>query len=251
MLRKPYKSGIETQLSPLNTNCVFDVVRPRVANPCHEGRSHPRRSSFSIVPALYLLALVAGGCGSPNQANIGLRKQVQELQTQVNQLQVQRQGDQQTIQGLRDRQGTLPTLPSARLDQLFTTHGLEFGRLTGGADLDPAKPGDEGFVLYIVPTDGAGEKLKAAGSFDIEAFDLAEPKHPLLGHWHVNLAQSRETWTGALLQYNYVLTCPWQSKHPRHPDITIKVTFFDELTQTPFTAQKVIRVNVPPQTQPG
>jgi hypothetical protein len=191
------------------------------------------------------------GCGSPNQANIALRKQIQTLQTQVNELQVQHQGDQRTIQGLRDRSGYLPTLPAARLDELFTTHGLEFGRLTGGADLDPAKPGDEGFVVYIVPTDQAGEKLKAAGSFDIEAFDLAEPKNPLLGHWHFDLQQSKDTWTGALLQYNYVLTCPWQNKMPRHPDITVKVKFFDELTQTPFVAQKVIRASVPPQTQPS
>lgn len=205
----------------------------------------------TLALAVCILALVMTGCGSPNPANIALRKQIQTLQTQVNELQVQHQGDQRTIQGLRDRSGYLPTLPAARLDELFTTHGLEFGRLTGGADLDPAKPGDEGFVVYIVPTDQAGEKLKAAGSFDIEAFDLAEPKDPLLGHWHFDLQQSKDTWTGALLQYNYVLTCPWQNKMPRHPDITLKVKFFDELTQTPFVAQKLIRVSVPPQTQPS
>lgn len=207
--------------------------------------------SLTLLPALSTLAFVAAGCGSPNRANVELRKQVQQLQAQVNELQVQHQGDQQTIQGLRDRSGYLPTLPSARLDQLFTTHGLEFGRLTGGADLDPAKPGDEGFVVYVVPLDQNGEKLKAAGWFDIDAFDLADPKNPLLGHWHFDLQQARATWTGSLLQYNYVLTCPWQKRIPRHGDLTIKATFFDELTQTPFTAQKVIRVNVPPQTQPG
>ena len=227
-------------------------IRPYELEGEHEVRPYmDTHSHFSIAAAPCLLAFVVGGCGSPNQANVGLRKQIQQLQTQVNELQVQHQGDQQTIQGLRDRQGTLPTLPSARLDQLFTTHGLEFGRLTGGADLDPAKPGDEGFVIYIVPTDAAGEKLKSAGSFDIEAYDLAESTDPLLGHWHFDLAQSKETWTGALLQYNYVLTCPWQKKTPRHADVTVKVTFFDELTQTPFTAQKVIHVNVAPQTQPG
>lgn len=204
----------------------------------------------SLALAVCIVAFLATGCGSPNQANIELRKQIQQLQAQVNELQVEHQGDQRTIQGLRDRTGYLPTLSTSRLDQLFTTHGLEFGRLTGGADLDPSKPGDEGFVVFIVPLDQSGGKLKAAGTFDIDAFDLAEPQDPLLGHWHFDLQQAKATWTGILLQYNYVLTCRWQKKVPRHPNITLKVTFFDELTQTPFTAQTVIHINVPPQTQP-
>lgn len=206
---------------------------------------------LTAAPPFCFVACFIIGCGSPNQANIELRKQVQSLQTQVNQLQVEHQGDQRVIQGLRDRTGYLPTLSTARLDQLFTTHGLEFGLLTGGADLDPSKPGDEGFTVFIVPTDQQGDKLKAAGAFDIDAFDLADPKDPLLGHWHFDLQQARATWTSVLLQYNYVLTCRWQARIPSHPKITLKVTFFDELTQTPFTAQTVIQINVPPTSQPS
>jgi outer membrane murein-binding lipoprotein Lpp len=199
-----------------------------------------------IATAVCLLALCVGGCGSPNRANIELRKQVQQLQAQVNELQVEHEADHRTITGLRQRTSALPTLSADRLDRLFTTGGLEFGRLTGGADLDPNKPGDEGLAIYVVPTDHSGEKLKAAGSFDIDAFDLAEPSDPLIGHWHFDLQQSKSAWTGALLQYNYVLICPWQKKLPRHPGITVKVTFFDELTQTPFTGQRVVQINVPP-----
>lgn len=204
-----------------------------------------------IAAAACLLALGVAGCGSPSRANVELRKHVQQLQTQVNELQVQHQADHQVISGLRDRSNALPTLTAARLDQLFTTGGLEFSRLTGGADLDPNKPGDEGLAIYVFPTDHSGEKLKAAGTFDVEAFDLAEPKDPSLGHWHFDLEQSRKAWTGTLLQYNYVLICPWQNKTPRHSAITVRVTFFDELTQTPFTAQRVVQINVPPQTQPA
>jgi hypothetical protein len=201
---------------------------------------------LGIPPVMAIVAMLLGGCGAPNRANIELRKQNQQLEAQLNQLQTQHQSDRQAIQGLRDRGGSIPTLPSARLDQLFTTHGLEFGRLTGGADLDPHKPGDEGFVVFIVPTDQSGEKLKAAGTFDIDAFDLDDPAHPLIGHWHFDLQQSKQAWTGTLLQYNYVLTCPWKGRVPRHANLTIKVRFLDELTQTPYTAQRVIRINVPP-----
>lgn len=204
-----------------------------------------------LAPVCWTVAFVAAGCGSPNRANIELRKQIQQFQDQVHTLQVQHQSDQRTIQGLRDRGGSLQTLPSARLEQLFTTHGIELGRLTGGTGLNPAKPGDEGFVVYAIPLDQSGEKLKAAGSFDVEAFDLADAKDPLLGRWHFDLQQARAAWTGMLLQYGYVLSCPWQKRIPRHRDVTIKVTFLDALTQTPFTAQRVIRVDLPPQTQPG
>lgn len=203
------------------------------------------------LPFVSCFALLVAGCSAPNRANIELRKQNQQLQTQLNDLQVRVQGDQRVIAGLQEQRGTLPTLPPARLDQLFTTHGLEFERLTGGADLDPARPGDEGFVVYIVPTDQTGDKLKAAGTFDIDAFDLDDPKDPHIGHWHFDAQQAKQTWSSMLFNYNYVLTCRWQSRVPRHRNLTIKVKFFDELTQTPFTAQRVIQINVPPQTQPA
>lgn len=145
----------------------------------------------------------------------------------------------------------LPTLPATRLAELFTTHGIQFGRLTGGAHLDPDKAGDQGIAVYVVPIDESGEKLKAAGTFDVQAFDLADTQHPLVGQWHFDLQQSRVAWNGWLLDYTYILTCRWQTP-PTHPDLTLKVTFFDELTQTPFTAQRVVHVKLPtaPTTTP-
>jgi len=194
-------------------------------------------------------ALAVAGCGTPSQANIELRKQNQQLQFRVTTLQRDITGDQQVIQGLRDRVGTLPTLPTTRLAELFTTHSIRFGYLTGGADLDPTKPGDEGLAVYVITVDESGDKIKAAGTFDIDAFDLAEPKDPLIGHWHFDLQQSRQAWTNVLLEYDYAFLVAWQARIPLHPDITVKVTFFDELTQTPFTAQRVVHVNLPASGQ--
>ena len=197
--------------------------------------------------ALGGIILVSTGCGGPNPVNVALRRENQSLHNQVDELQKRVEGDRQIIAGLRDRSGSLPTLPTTRLSELFTTHGLEFGRLTGGADLDPNKPGDEGFTVYIVPVDQAADKLKAAGTFDVDAFDLADLSHPLVGHWHFDVKQATAAWTNVLIEYNYALICPWQDRVPVHPDLTIKISFFDILTQTPFTAQKVIHVNLPPK----
>ena len=208
------------------------------------------RSTLNAV-SLTALLLFGWGCGSPSKVNIELRKRIQALEAENAALREQHAADQRVIAGLRDRQGTLPTLPASRLAELFTTHGIQFGRLTGGADLDPSKPGDEGIAVYVVPVDETGDKLKAAGSFDVEAFDLDEPQSPFVGRWHFDVWQARQAWTNVLLEYDYVLMCPWQKVVPRHPNLTVKVRFLDALTQTPFTAQRVVRVNPPPQPQPA
>ena len=80
---------------------------------------------------------LACGCGNPSGANIELRKQNQKLSEEVQSLRQQQQGAQQVIQGLRDSKGTLPTLPATRMAKLYTTHGINFNRLTGGAYIVP------------------------------------------------------------------------------------------------------------------
>ena len=120
-----------------------------------------------------------------------------------------------------------------------------FGALTGSA-ADLGINIEHGAELAV---DQYNQKLKAAGTFDIEAFDLANPTNPLVGKWHLDLDQSNAGWNSTLLEYTYGFILPFQSP-PRHPDITIKVTFFDELTQTPFTNQKVVTITLPPETQP-
>ena len=197
-----------------------------------------------------LLVLAAVGCGSPSRANIELRKENQSLHQQVDQLKRQVAGDEQVIAGLRRQHGTLQTLTPDRLDQLYTTHGLEFGRLSGGVKLDPARSADEALAIYVVPIDQDGQKLKAAGTFVVEAFDLSAKENNRIGRWTFDLEQARKAWNGWFLEYNYVLICPWQTP-PQHPDLTVKVTFTDELTQTPFTAQREVRVTLAPATQPN
>lgn len=191
------------------------------------------------------------GCGGPNAANTELRKQNQVLSAKIQELDHQHQGDLRVIAGLRERQGSVPTLPTTRLAELFTTHSIAFTKLNGGADTDPSKPGDEGLAVYVVPNDQFGQALKAAGSFDIQAFDLAEPTKPQIGKWHFTIQQAKDAWNGWGLAYAYGMICPWQTA-PRHADITVRVTFFDELTQTPFTAQTIVHVNLASQaaTQP-
>jgi hypothetical protein len=204
--------------------------------------------------SLLVLLPAVSGCqflfGSPSKANIQLRKETQQLQGQIAQLKLRHDADAATIAGLTQRTGTVPTLEPARLEKLFTVHGIRVERLTGGADLDPARPGHEGVKVYVGLLDQYGDEIKSAGSFVVEAFDLAESQSPRLGHWEFPVEQAQQNWHSFLTRYEYVLTCPWQTA-PRHADVTVRVQFTDELTGRQFTGQSVVKVEVPPTTQPA
>jgi hypothetical protein len=191
------------------------------------------------------------GCGSPSKPNIALRKQNTALQHEVEQLKLERQADAQTIRAMESRATTVPVLPNDRLSDLFTTHGLRLGKLTGGWDRDPSTPGDEGLQVYTVPTDQEGDEIKAAGTFTIDAFDLSKGGETRLGHWEFPTEQASKHWLGNALQYGFIFEVPWQTA-PTSEEVTVRVTFTDELTGRQFSNQRAIKIQLPfksPATQ--
>jgi hypothetical protein len=183
--------------------------------------------SRRYLPLLLLLPAL-GGCNllfkSPSKANIELRKQNQQLEGQIAQLKLQHDADAATITGLTQRTGTVPAL-------------------------DPGKPGHEGLKVYVGLLDQYGDEIKSAGSFVVEAFDLGAPQATRVARCEFPVEQAQQNWHSFLTRYEYVLTCPWETP-PRHPDVTVRVQFTDELTGRQFTAQSVVKVEVPP-TQPA
>jgi hypothetical protein len=208
-----------------------------------------------LLPFLLLMG-AAPGCGllfggSPSKVNIDLRKENATLREQIKAMEAKKAADQRVIEGMREQSPTLPTLSPDRLAKLFTTHGLKLGRLTGGWDGTASQPGDEGLAVYAAPLDEAGDALKAAGSFVVEAFDLADAGSTRVGRWEFDLAATRRAWRSALLDYTYVLECPWQGRVPANAELTLKVTFVDELTQVPFHAQQTVKFRPAPASGPA
>lgn len=205
-----------------------------------------RTGVISVLSVVQILGCtILGGCASPSAANNKLRAENQKLQDQITVLQREKEVDRATIQARETKVGTISTLPQERLDKLITVGDLKLGRLTGGDNWSGSKTGDDGIKVVAVPIDTSGDNLKAAGSFVVEAFDLAQPSEPQIGHWIFSVDQARQNWYGGSLQYSYVLKCPWQ-KLPAHEDLTLKITFHDELTGREFTRQQVIKVHLPP-----
>jgi outer membrane murein-binding lipoprotein Lpp len=199
--------------------------------------------------ALWTVAIVASlaltGCSNtPNQANIELRKQNQQLRGQIEELNRRHDADRATIRGLQARATTMPLLPQSQLDELFTAAGLKFGMLTGGYHPNPDQPGDTMLKIYLYPIDQQGDRLKAAGSFHVELFDLALKSGNRIGTWDFDLPAAKSDWYGGGLLEEYVLDCPWQTV-PVHAKLLARVTFTDVLTQRVFTVDKEVTVEPP------
>lgn len=202
--------------------------------------------SLSVVVAVAVLAgLNLTGCGKPNPANINLRKENQQLRDKLAEVERREQAHVAQISTLESRGSsttTAPSLTSAQLGKLFTVHGIQFGRLTGAGDLDPKTPGDEGLKVYVVPTDGQSQPLKAAGSFVVEAFDLSKGDNARVGRWEFPLEQAGKNWFGQAMLYTYILPAPWQGQPPQAAELTLRVAFTDALTGRTFSEQKVVRL---------
>jgi outer membrane murein-binding lipoprotein Lpp len=206
-------------------------------------RNHLRSGGLSRHPLCVLacgsLLLLSGCFGKPNKANIDLRKQNAELSDKVAQLESQLNAQRATIRTMEAQPGatTVPTLSAERLEQLFTVNGISLGRLTGKADLGGGK---QGLKVYVVPLDVAGDEIKAAGAFKVEAFNLTAAD-PRVGMWDFPVEEGRSLLGGSGLLYEYILPCPMDNL-PASGELTVRVTFTDALTQRTLAEQKVIKL---------
>jgi len=192
--------------------------------------------------AAVVLCALSGCFPPPNHADIVFIQKNQKLSQQAADLQRQNDGLKAQLAADEARDGSItPQLPESRLDQLYTTHGLQFTKLTGGFSPDEIGP-DQMVKVGVDPIDQDGEALKAAGSFKIELFDLAEPQ-TRIGVWNFSTEQARDHWYGRVYFYSYVFECPWQTP-PLHTDLLVRVTFTDELTGRTFTADRHVTVRL-------
>lgn len=201
----------------------------------------PTRPAASAV----VCALMLGGCGAPNAENIRLRKANQDLSAQVSHLTTERDAQQRQIDGLLKRSASIATLAPDELKNLWVASGISIGRFTGGIDPEAGKGGATGVRVYVSPTDAEGNQIQAAGSTVIEVFDLALKGENRIGRWSWDAAAAKPQWRTFLMEFCYEFTCRWQTP-PVHPDLTVRVTFTDELTHAPYVAERLVHVALAP-----
>jgi hypothetical protein len=193
-----------------------------------------------------LTAALICGCfsGHPDQANIALRKDNQQLSAQIADLHRQNDALAAQLNAIEQRPGaTLPQLPQSRLDKLFTVSGLNVSDWTGGYTPLGYGP-DQMLRVYAVPIDQTGDVIKAAGSFTVELFDL-DAKRVRLGTWTFPVEQASANWYDQVFLETYILNCPWQIQ-PTHADLLVRVKFTDELTGRQFAVDRDVKIHLPP-----
>jgi hypothetical protein len=125
---------------------------------------------------------------------------------------------------------------------------IALARGTGGLD-DDGLPGDEAFMVVIVPQDEDRSAVKVAGRATIAAWEItpAGIKNPI-GTWELSADLLRQTWRSGIFATGYFVTLPWRSF-----PTTERVRVAARLTTTDgqaFEADRDITVRPAPQAFP-
>jgi len=136
----------------------------------------------------------------------------------------------------------LARLPSdVKFENLNCVQTVEIGRYTGFYDKDNDDR-KEKLIVYIQPIDPTGDIVKAAGSVQVQLWDLnKKAANALLGQWRVEPEELKKLWFATLLTINYRLTFDVEALIEQIEEpVTVKIAFTDYLTGKVFTDQKPV-----------
>lgn len=211
------------------------------------GGNRPARTPHAAgrwaVAGAGLLALLLPACDLPGPSQA--EREVQLLRERLDAQNRQLESLQGRVAELQQQLTTARGLTDEDLAIIFHADRIVIDPLTGGYDADD-QPGDEGVTVYVRPVDRFGDTLKAAGSIQVELFDLARaPANTRIGLYELSPAEARDLWFGDLWTEFYVVKCPWQGGPPAHRDLLVRVTFVDYLTRRVMSATHEVTVNLP------
>ncbi len=193
-----------------------------------------------------LLSLV--GCVAKTDEVLELQRDNRELHGQLRQAKETISAQHETLSRKDEQINSLSKLGPERLEVLFAVEKIKLSRYTGGFDPDKTG-GDDGVRVYMIPQDEGGRTVTAAGSVEIDVFDLAQKEESLLMSYSFTAAQAKDHWQGGGLANHYSFTCLWKDALPTGNEITIRVKFIDYLTGRTFTATKQCPIRNPAPNQ--
>ena len=189
------------------------------------------RASAAVAAVLACLAggvLGTSGCGKPNFANIGLRKQVAQLEKENARLKAERAAD-----GAATRPVEFGGKPA--LDQMVTMAGMKFSRLTA---IEKAGSGGGVLKLYVVPSDGRGDSFKTAGDLAVRVLGA---DGVTLGERRVGREELADSFYGTGVLYTYIVDVPLTGEVESSYPVKVEVEFTELLTARVFEGTHVIK----------
>ncbi|MHC4265296.1 MAG: hypothetical protein ACYSUK_05105 [Planctomycetota bacterium] len=188
-------------------------------------------------------ALLLAGCGPDSKAyQSQLRNNIDSLKLENTELNRQIEQFQQQNEQLSKQNKTLAGLaPQFQYNNLYSLQTVKVHKYTNLYDKDD-NGSFEKLIVYIQPMDQNGDIVKAAGTVDVELWDLnKEEDNARLNQWQIPPDQLQQLWFTSIASTNYRLTFDLDEPIDNYDQpLTVKVTFTDHLTGKIFQQQKVI-----------
>ena len=187
-----------------------------------------------------ILLLFISGC--QNNENKQALEQLDVLKQQNSKLTEQIADLQKQKEQLENRIIVLAALPDKTLPEKI--YNLKQIRIAGYTNLyDKNKDGKiDTLLVYVQPVDDQGDSIKAAGSLEIQLWDLNKtPDKSLLGEWKIPAETIKKSWVTSFVSAHYRLTFDITGKILKYDEpLTVTITFTDYLTGKIFKEQKAI-----------
>jgi hypothetical protein len=192
--------------------------------------------------------IFAFGCGNAGSSSgkPTLSQQVQQLTSQKTDLQNQLEQTKIENDRLKKQAESLSTLPGdKRADAIYHLKSIKIDRYTNFYDDDktPGATGKKKLVVYVEPIDETGDVIKAAGTIDVQLWDLNKKENEArLAQWQVEPNELKTLWLSGMFSSGYRLSFDAAEIVDKFDKpLTVKVNFTDYLSGATFTEQFIIR----------
>ena len=134
----------------------------------------------TVIILVCMMLSLATGCKTAN-VRVAVAAETAELKQQNRQCQDNLQKSQAQVEQLKKQVATLSELKSGlKLESIYNLQSLKITRYTGFYENEAGKK--ERLIVYIQPIDDDGDVIKAAGTVDVQLWDLNQPgSNALLG----------------------------------------------------------------------
>ena len=195
-----------------------------------------------IFLSCWLLIFLATGC-QQQAAKLSLEDRISSLKKQNTALTTELEKERSQTAELENQLAVLVGLKDAGdIAGVARLESVRIGRYTNLYDKD--KDGvKEKLIVYLQPMDENGDIVKAAGSVEVQLWDMEKKgNQALLGTWRVSAEELKKLWLASFMTINYRMTFDIAEKltQPQQTQLTVKAVFTDHLTGKTFKEQKVI-----------
>ena len=202
------------------------------------------RQRTALVLSLIIVCLAlwpVGGCGIGSARKKPAELKAQKIAREKTELMRDLQQCKAENEQLAEQIKALSAIPGEQRVNPYRLESIKITRYSNFYDKDDDGKREK-LIVYFGPIDREGDVFKAAGTADVQLWNLNNLNgQALLGQWRVEPDELRHTWYDTLVSASYRLTFDTpEGLDVLAEPLTAKVTFTDYLTGEIFRDQLTI-----------